>query len=145
MKSFKASAKYLFITAICIAAITPLHAQFQDSATGSRALSGRGIIPLKNQERETPVTNNITEVTQVVQPNTFVASGSGLGYNSAQAYAACGGGNVLLGGGGSCSNGQGLVSIATSQPNGNGWLIACGAGFQDGMVQATAYATCSAN
>lgn len=109
------------------------------------------LLPLALQERETPVVNNTTQVTQnvtqqitqTIQPDTYVASGGGSGYNSAAASADCGDGGVMLSGGGSCENGQGLVAVAASQPNGNGWYLSCGAGFQDGPVNATAYAVCS--
>lgn len=121
------------------------YAQFQDSSAGTNALRGVPVIQQKYlPPPPTPVVNNITQVTQVVQPNTYPASGSGSGYNSATAYADCGSGKVL-GGGGTCSNGQGLVAISISEQNGNGWSIACGAGFQNGRVDATASAVCSAN
>jgi hypothetical protein len=114
-----------------------------DSTCGNGAGNWRAVVPLYAQERETPVVNNITQVTQTIQPDTYVASGGGSGYNAAAASADCGGGGVMLSGGGSCENGQGLVAVASSQPNGNGWYLVCGAGFQDGPVNATAYAVCS--
>lgn len=103
-------------------------------------------LPLAMQELQpmgSPIVNNVTQVTQTIQPDTYVASGGGSGYNSAGASADCGGGGVMLSGGGSCTNGQGLVAVASSQPNGNGWYLSCGAGFQDGTVFATAYAVCT--
>ena len=151
MKSLKKTVKYGSIAAICAFALTsaPLHAQFDDSTAGSRALSGRGIVPLKNQERETPVTNNITnttqqvtqQITQVVQPNVSTASGSAYGNRFATAWANCGSG-TLLGGGGSCSADNGYAAMPTSQPNGNSWQVICDA-FQGGNVAANAWATCS--
>lgn len=144
MTSFKKPAIAVFI-AVTGALFAGYASAQADSTSGNRALQGRPIVLLQNQERETPVINNTTvqQITQVVQPNTYQASGYGSGYNAAAAYADCGGG-TLLGGGGSCSNGVGLVAVATSQPSGNGWYLVCGAGFQDGIVDATAYAVCSA-
>lgn len=135
-------------TAIATFALfAPINSFAQADSTNTVRLTGVPIVKLRNQERETPVTNNITnttnQITQTIQPDTYVASGGGSGYNSAGASADCGGGGVVLSGGGSCTNGQGLVAIASSQPNGNGWYVSCGAGFQDGPVNATAYAVCS--
>lgn len=118
-------------------------ASAQSDSSNVPALRGNPVVGLTLQERETPMINYITQVTQTIQPNTYVASGGGSGYNSAGASADCGGGGVMLSGGGSCTNGQGLVAVASSQPNGNGWYLSCGAGFQDGPVNATAYAVCS--
>lgn len=109
------------------------------------------LLPLALQERETPVVNNTTQVTQnvtqqvtqVVQPNTFQTSGSGSGQTTASAQADCNGG-TLLGGGGSCSDGQGLVAVAVSQPNGNSWVVGCQS-LNYNVVYANAYAVCSAN
>lgn len=116
-----------------------------DSTSGNRALQGRPIVLLQNQERETPqVTNttNVTQlVTQVVQPNTYQANGSGAGWRFASAYADCGGA-TLLGGGGSCWAPQGFTVLATSQPNGNGWLVSCDT-TKDQDNYASAYAICS--
>jgi len=149
MKLLKTTAKYLSLVGVCGFALTsaPLHAQFDDSTAGSRALAGRGIIPLKNQERETPVTNNITnttnQITQVVQPNTYQVSGYGQGPTTAQAWANCGGG-TLLGGGGSCTDNSGLVAVGSSEPSGNSWVIGCQS-LNYRQVYATAYAVCSSN
>lgn len=105
------------------------------------------VLPLAMQERETPVTNNITnttqQITQVVQPNTYQVSGNGSGPTTAAAWANCGGG-TLLGGGGSCNDGQGLVAVGSSQPSGNSWVIGCQS-LNYNYVWATAYAVCSAN
>jgi len=103
-------------------------------------------LPLSMQELQpmgSPITNNISNITQVVQPNTFQRSGSGSGQTTANAYASCAGG-TLLGGGGSCSDGQGLVAVAVSQPNGNGWSVGCQS-LNYNVVYANAYAVCSAN
>lgn len=116
-----------------------------DSTTANRALQGRPLVLLQNQERETPqVTNttNVTQlVTQVVQPNTYQSSGSGSGWRVASAYADCGGA-TLLGGGGSCWAPQGFTVLATSQPNGNGWLAVCDT-TKDQDNYASSYAICS--
>lgn len=147
MKSLKTTVKNGSIAAICAFALTsaPLHAQFDDSTAGSRALSGRGIVPLKNQERETPVTNNITnttnQITQVIQPIITTESGSASGLRFATAWANCGGAK-LVGGGGSCSADNGYAAMPTSQPNGNSWQVICDA-FQGGFVTANSWATCS--
>lgn len=130
------------------------YAQFHDSSIGTNALRGVPTVPQKylpaqptpivNTYTTQQITQNVTQqVTQVVQPSTYIASGAGSGWNAADAYADCGGG-TMLSGGGSCTNGIGLVSVSASQPNGNGWYIACGAGFQNAPVYATAYAVCSA-
>lgn len=109
------------------------------------------LLPLALQERETPVVNNTTQVTQnvtqqvtqVVQPNTYQVSASGVGNTTSSAFADCGGG-TLLGGGGSCNDNQGLVAVAASQPNGNGWYVGCQS-LNYVTVQSNAYAVCSAN
>lgn len=103
------------------------------------------LLPLALQERETPVTNNITnttqQVTQVIQPTITTASGSASGLRFATAWANCGGA-TLVGGGGSCSAGNGYAAMPTSQPNGNSWMVVCDA-FQGGFVTASSWATCS--
>lgn len=148
MKSMRSNLKYASIAAICAFTLTttPLHAQFDDSSAGSRALTGRGIIPLKNQERETPVTNNITnttqQITQVIQPTITKATGSASGFRFATAWANCSPGTTLVGGGGSCSADNGYAAMPTSQPNDNSWQVICDA-FQGGNVTANAWATCS--
>ena len=120
---------------------------FDDSTCGNGAGRGTPQIPLKYQERETPVVNNVTNTTQqviqIVQPNTFQVSGSGAGQTTATAQADCGGG-TLLGGGGTCSDGQGLVAVAGSSPVGNSWVIGCQS-LNYKPVFATANAICSAN
>lgn len=142
MKSMKLRTVCL-VVASASALLFGSSAMSQSDSSNVPALRGTPIVPLRLQQRETPVVNNITQVTQTIQPDTYVASGGGSGYNIAAANADCGGGGVLLSGGGSCENGQGLVAVASSQPNGNGWYLVCGAGFQDGPVNATAYAVCS--
>lgn len=115
---------------------------FDDSSCGSRALTGIPKIALKNQELQpmgSPVYN--TNVTQVVQPNVTTTSGSASGFRFATAWANCGGG-ILLGGGGSCRADNGYAAMPTSQPNGNNWQVTCDA-FQGGNVVASAWATCS--
>lgn len=138
--------KKLIILSVAIAAISfaGLALSQADSTSGNRALQGRGIVPLQNQERETPVINNnsTTNVTQVVQPRTYQVSGQGSGQTTAQAYADCGGG-TLLGGGGTCNDLNGLVAVAGSQPSGNSWVIGCQS-LNYKVVFATAYAVCSA-
>ncbi len=129
------------------ALFAPINSSAQADSTNTVRLTGVPIVKLRNQERETPVTNNITnttnQVTQVVQPNTYQTSGSGSGQTTASAYAGCGGG-TLLGGGGSCNDGQGLVAVANSQPNGNGWSVGCQS-LNYNVVYANAFAVCSAN
>lgn len=130
-----------------IALFAPINSSAQADSTNTVRLTGVPIVKLRNQERETPVTNNITnttnQVTQVVQPNTYQVSGSGQGPTVAQAWANCGGG-TLLGGGGSCNDGQGLVAVGSSEPSGNSWVIGCQS-LNYYQVYATAYAVCSAN
>lgn len=113
-------------------------------STDVTVLRGIPIVRLVNQERETPVVNNITnvtqQVTQVVQPNTYeVSNGSG-GWNVAAVSVDCGGGKMLSGGG-NCS-GPGLTALTISQPNGNGWYARCD-GVNDGGVGVSVYAVCS--
>lgn len=144
---------YLTAAASAVLALTFASSVYSQADSGSvPPLRGTPrILPLSMQERETPVVNNTTQVTQnvtqqvtqTIQPDTYIASGGGNGYNAAAASADCGGGGVMLSGGGSCENGVGLVAVAASQPNGNGWYLSCGAGFQNGTVFATAYAVCS--
>ena len=109
------------------------------------------LLPLALQERETPVVNNTTQVTQnvtqqvtqVVQPNTYQVSGYGSGPTTAQAWANCGGG-TLLGGGGSCTDYSGLVAVGSSEPSGNSWVTGCQS-LNYNQVYAASYAICSAN
>ncbi len=104
------------------------------------------VLPLAMQERETPVTNNITnttqQITQVIQSTISTASGSASGLRFATAWANCSPGTTLVGGGGSCSAGNGYAAMPTSQPNGNSWMVVCDA-FQGGFVNASSWATCS--
>lgn len=129
------------------ALFAPINSSAQADSTNTVRLTGVPIVKLRNQERETPVTNNITnttnQVTQVVQPNTYQVSGSGQGPTTAAAWANCGGG-TLLGGGGSCTDNQGLVAVGSSEPSGNSWVIGCQS-LNYNWVFATAYAVCSAN
>lgn len=136
-------AKTVFSGLICASGFLIASASFAqaDSTSGNRALQGRGIVLLQNQERETPVVNNLTQVTQVVQPNIGTTYGTGDGIRFANAYADCGNG-TLLGGGGVCQAADGYASMPTSQPNGNGWQVICDA-FQGGYVVAQATAKCS--
>ncbi len=140
---------YLTAAASAVLALTftsSVHSQ-ADSGSVPPLRGTPRILPLSMQERETPVTNNITnttnQITQVVQPNTYQASGSGSGQTNAQAVASCGGG-TLLGGGGSCNDGFGLVAVASSEPSGNSWVIGCSS-LNYRWVNATSYAVCSAN
>jgi hypothetical protein len=153
--SFKKSVFAILFVASCVAAYaqgtyyppTICGRGSDDSTCGNRALSGYiPKIPLKYQELQViPPANvtNVTNVTQVVQPNTYQVSGSGSGQTIASAQADCGGG-TLLGGGGSCSDGQGLVAVAASNPSGNSWVIGCQS-LNYKPVFATANAICSAN
>ena len=133
------------------ALFAPINSSAQADSTNTVRLTGVPIVKLRNQERETPVTNNITnttqqvtqQITQVVQPNTYQVSGSGQGPTTAAAWANCGNG-TLLGGGGSCTDGQGLVAVGSSEPSGNSWVIGCQS-LNYYQVYATAYAVCSAN
>ena len=119
------------------------YAQFHDSSIGTNALRGNPVIQQKYLPAQpTPIVNNVTNVTQVVQPNVTTASGSSYGYRFATAWANCGGGQTLLGGGGSCSADNGYAAMPTSQPNGNSWQVICDA-FQGGNVAASAWSTCS--
>lgn len=148
---FKKSAVVCLVMASCFAQAQVTNPC--DSTCGNGAMNWRAITPLYAQERETPVVNNITnttqnvtqqvtqQVTQVVQPNTYQANGSGSGWRQASAYADCGG-STLLGGGGSCSAPEGFTVLATSQPQGNGWIVTCDT-TKDQMNYASAYAVCS--
>jgi hypothetical protein len=135
--------KKLALIGFAIVAVSA-YAQFQDSTTGTNALRGVPVIQQKYLPAQpTPVVNNITQVTQVVQPNTYQASGSGEGNTTAAAWANCGGG-TLLGGGGSCTDNLGLVAVGSSEPSGNSWVVGCQS-LNYNYVYATAYAVCSAN
>lgn len=129
---------------LCTAAMAQAHCgKGQDDSTcGSRALTGRGIVPLRNQERETPVVNNTTvnQITQVVQPNTYQTASSGYGYHNSSAYASCGGAKVLSGGV-ACDAGGQTTSVTYTRPEGNGWYGSCLT--ESGFVTTTAYAVCS--
>lgn len=125
-----------------------------DSTTGNGVGNWNAVIPRGHLDlpavptpivyQNTYTTQQVTQqITQVVQPNTYQASGSGSGQTNAQAWANCGSG-TLLGGGGSCSDGFGLVAVASSEPNGNSWVIGCQS-LNYKVVYATAYAVCSAN
>jgi hypothetical protein len=117
-----------------------------DSTTGNRAGNWNAVIPrghLDLPAQPTPIVNNISNITQIVQPNTFQVSGTGAGQTTATAQADCGGG-TLLGGGGTCSDGQGLVAVAGSSPVGNSWVIGCQS-LNYKPVFATANAICSSN
>jgi hypothetical protein len=73
--------------------------------------------------------------------NTYVAQGWASGRPNAVAYAHCGG-NKMISGGGYCTDGYGMTSLAMSQPNGNGWNAGCSSlnGF---TATAGAFAVCS--
>lgn len=113
-----------------------------DSTSGNKALRGRPVVPLQNQERETPVTNNITQVTQVSSgmDGAYSSQSANGGYSVASAYASCGGGKVVSGG---VSCGGYAVAIA-SEPNGNGWYGVCSrtAGNENGYVSISTTAIC---
>ncbi len=138
---------YLTAAASAVLALTFTSSVYSQADSGSvPPLRGTPrILPLSMQERETPVTNNITnttqQITQVIQPNITTASGSGYGFRFATAWANCGGA-TLVGGGGSCNADNGFAAMPTSQPNGNSWMVVCDA-FQGGNVSASAWATCS--
>lgn len=123
---------------------TPAFSQCDSSCTVP--LRGTPKVKLKNQELQdmgSPIINNISNVTQVVQPNTYQATGTGSGQTTATAQADCGNG-TLLGGGGTCQDNQGLVAVAGSSPVGNSWVIGCQS-LNYKPVFATATAICSAN
>lgn len=128
------------------ALFAPINSSAQADSTNTVRLTGVPVVKLRNQERETPVTNNITnttqQVTQVIQPTITTASGSASGFRFATAWANCSPGTTLVGGGGSCSADNGYAAMPTSQPNGNSWLVICDA-FQGGNVTANSWATCS--
>lgn len=116
-----------------------------DSTTAPRALQGRPIVLLQNQERETPQVTNTTnvtqQITQVVQPNTYQTASSGGGFSSSGAYASCGG-STLLSGGVTCDSGAQTTSVTYTQPSGNGWYGSCLASDSQ-WVTTTAFAVCS--
>lgn len=104
------------------------------------------ILPLSMQERETPVTNNITnttnQITQRVQPDTYQVAASGGGIGTSAAAVGCGA-DSLVGGGGSCYDGAGLVAVGSSIPyGGNGWYVGCQS-LNGQPITATVYAVCS--
>ena len=88
-----------------------------DSTTGNRALTGRGIVPLANQERETPVVNHNSYITQTVGLSGRVFQVGGWD------WATCPGGSTLISGGGYCS-----TAIEASERSGNSWHIKCDSG-----------------
>lgn len=142
----KKLAKNIFFGLIVTTSIVTTSAFAQADSTDVKPLRGHPILPLKYQELQpmgSPITNNISNITQVVQPNTYQVSGTGAGQTTATAQADCGGG-TLLGGGGTCSDGQGLVAVAGSSPVGNSWVIGCQS-LNYKPVFATATAICSAN
>ena len=137
------------ILAVLLVAAGGANAQ-ADSTTGNGAGNWNAVIPrghLDLPAAPTPIvyqnTYTTQQVTQVVQPNTFQVNGTGSGQTTATAQADCGGG-TLLGGGGTCSDGQGLVAVAGSSPVGNSWVIGCQS-LNYKPVFATANAICSAN
>lgn len=140
MKTLFRKTSVILLITVAFASISA-YAQFADSSAGRNALRGNPVIDQKYLPAQpTPIVNNITQVTQVIQPSVSVSEGIGDGIRFANAYADCGG--VLLGGGGSCTAADGYASMPTSQPNGNGWQVICDA-FQGGYVVARAWATCS--
>lgn len=110
-------------------------------STNVTILRGVPIVRLVNQERETPVINNITQVTQVVQPNTYQTASSGGGFSSSAAYASCGG-STLLSGGVTCDSPAQTTSVTYTQPSGNGWYGSCMTSDAQ-WVTTTAFAVCS--
>jgi hypothetical protein len=75
-------------------------AMSQSDSSNVPALRGTPIVPLRLQQRETPVVNNITQVTQVSSgmDGAYQSQSSNGGYSIAAAYASCGGGKVVSGG-----------------------------------------------
>jgi hypothetical protein len=136
-------------TAIATFALfAPINSFAQADSTNTVRLTGVPIVKLRNQERETPVTNNITnttnQITQVVQPNTYQVANSSAGNPVAAASVSCGGG-TLLGGGGTCNdNITAWSTVSQSYPSGNSWVVQCASeNTNPRWVFATAYAVCS--
>ena len=144
MKSMKLRTACLVVVSAS-AVLFGSSAMSQSDSSNVPALRGTPIVPLRLQQRETPVVNNITnttnQITQVIQPSITTAAGSASGFRFATAWANCGGA-TLVGGGGSCNADNGYAAMPTSQPNGNSWQVICDA-FQGGNVTANSWATCS--
>jgi hypothetical protein len=145
----------LVATGLLMTSVSPLAQTQTCNATGTCGhvsaprMTGSFVVPLVNQERETPVVNNITnvtqQVTQVVPFNTYLALASGGGTTSSAAYADCGGGK-LVSGGVECRDGSGAhVAPRISRPNGNGWYAACHSIFAGGAVSTNVTAICTSN
>jgi hypothetical protein len=147
---------YLTAAASAVLALTFTSSVYSQADSGSvPPLRGTPrILPLSMQERETPVTNNITnttnQITERVQPNTYSRwggqSGGGAGTWLATAYAYCNAGDTVISGGGSCtSNSNSFGRAKESYPVGGGWAYQCGAdeNGSDGRIWATANVVCS--
>lgn len=142
MKSIKLRTACL-VVASASAVLFGSSAMSQSDSSNVPALRGTPIVPLRLQQRETPVVNNITQVTQIISPTTYQNSGSAGGIGLATAAVGCNGSDSLVGGGGSCSDGAGLVAIASSVPyTSNGWYIGCQS-LNGNPLTATVYAVCS--
>lgn len=95
-----------------------------------------------------PIVNNITQVTQVVQPNTYTISSGwqgGVGVWLAAASASCDGATLISGGGQCTTFGDSWGRAKNSYPSGNSWVYECGAdeNGSDGTIYASATAVCS--
>jgi hypothetical protein len=118
-------------------------------------LRGNPIVKLPLQERETPVVNNITNVTQNVTQQLISSgmdgaytstsgwNGGGAGTYAAQSYASCGGGKVVSGGGECTDFASSWTRLQSSFPSGNGWVAVCAAAADNGgAVYAQAFVVC---
>ena len=142
---------YFCAAAFCLSVLstTSSFAQFDDSSTGYRALNGRAEIPLNNQQRETPVVNNITQVTQVSSgmEGSYAQSsgwnGGGNGTWIAVSSASCGGGKVVSGGGQCNDFVSSWARIQQSYQSGNSWVLVCAAGAAgEGAIYSNAQVVC---
>jgi hypothetical protein len=136
--------KKLALIALAVVAVSA-YAQFQDSTHGTDALRGVPVIQQKYLPAQpTPVVNNIYPITRAA-PITYVNNSGwvGNGGNSAAASASCNAGDIMLSGGVTCGGGGGLVAVAASIPNGEGWYGVCGDYLERGGIIAYTYVTCA--
>jgi hypothetical protein len=145
----------LVATGLLMTSVSPLAQTQTCNATGTCGhvsaprMTGSFVVPLVNQERETPVVNNITnvtqQVTQVVPFTTYAVLAYGAGNTSSAAYASCGGGK-LVSGGVTCSDYSGAhAAPRISEPSGNGWYAACHSISSGTTVHTKVTAICSSN
>lgn len=149
--------KTMAAAALALTGLLPIGQAFAqaDSTTGNGALNWRALVPLYSQERETPVVNNTTQVTQNVTQqlissgmdgaytNTSGWNGGGAGTWEVASYASCNGGKVVSGGGQCTDFTTSWSRLKSSYPSGNGWVAVCAAdGASNGAIYAAAEVVC---